>query len=76
MPRPLGSAVGERLELSAYYTDFLKRYERASEFWKLEVGQVFAEPGNESWKAFDRGEWEESLRGDADAAPRQPQEGG
>lgn len=62
MPRPLDEAVGERLELPAYYADFQERYERAKEFWKLERGQVFAEPGSESWEAFDRGDWEESLR--------------
>lgn len=62
MPRPLDGAVGERLELSDYYADFRERYARANEFWKLERGQVYAEPNDESWKAFDRGDWEESLR--------------
>lgn len=62
MPRPLDGAVGERLELPAYYADFRSRFEQAKEFWKLERGQVFAEPGSESWEAFNRGDWEESLR--------------
>jgi len=62
MPRPLGDAVGERLELPEYYADFRKNYVRSREFWKLESGQVFAEPGNASWEAFDGGDWEESLR--------------
>lgn len=62
MPKPLDGAVGERMELPAYYADFRENYARASEFWKLERGQIYAEPGSESWKAFDRGDWEESLR--------------
>lgn len=62
MPRLLDGATGERLELAAYREDFAERYEQASEFWKLEVGQVFTEPGSESWEAFCRGEWEEALR--------------
>jgi hypothetical protein len=31
------------------------------EFWKLERGQTFAEPGDASWEAFNRGEWAESM---------------
>lgn len=62
MPRPLDGATGERLERAAYREDFAGRYAQASEFWKLEVGQVFAEPGSESWEAFGRGEWGEALR--------------
>jgi hypothetical protein len=61
MPRPLGGAVGERMELPAYYADFQYHFARSHEFWKLERGQVFAEPGDPSWEAFDRGNWEESL---------------
>jgi hypothetical protein len=53
---------GERLNLPAYYADFRQRFDDAEEFWKLERRQVFAEPGNESWEAFDRGDWVESLR--------------
>ncbi|MCW2929720.1 MAG: hypothetical protein JWM19_682 [Actinomycetia bacterium] len=62
MPRPLDGVVGERLGLPAYYADFLENYERASEFWKLERGQAYAEPDSENWRAFDRGDWEESMR--------------
>ncbi|MBO0802968.1 MAG: hypothetical protein J2P25_07830 [Nocardiopsaceae bacterium] len=62
MPRPLDGAVGERLELAPQSAEFQERYERATEFWKLERGQVYSEPGDESWEAFDRGDWEESLR--------------
>jgi hypothetical protein len=62
MPRPLGDAAGERLALPAYYADFEQNFAHAREFWKLERGQVFAEPGNASWEAFASGDWEESLR--------------
>lgn len=62
MPRPLGDAVGERLELTDYYADFQRNFRLAREFWKLERGQVFAEPGDASWVAFDAGDWDESMR--------------
>jgi hypothetical protein len=62
MPRPLGDAAGERLELPDYYGDFQRNFRRAREFWKLERGQVFAEPGDASWVAFDAGDWDEAMR--------------
>jgi hypothetical protein len=62
MPRPLGDAVGERMELAAYYADFRRNFVRAREFWKLERGQVYAEPGDASWAAFNSGNWDESMR--------------
>jgi uncharacterized protein DUF6879 len=62
MPRPLDGAVGERLELPRYYEDFQRNFRRAREFWKLERGQVFAEPGDPSWEAFDAGDWDEAMR--------------
>lgn len=62
MSSPLGTAVGERLELPAYYADFKRNFRRTKEFWKLERGQVFAEPGDASWEAFDAGDWDESMR--------------
>jgi hypothetical protein len=62
MPRPLGDAVGERLELPEYYADFRLSFGHAREFWKLERGQVFAEPGDASWAAFNCGDWDESMR--------------
>jgi hypothetical protein len=59
-----GGAVGERLELAAYYADFEQRFWATAEpgFWKLERQQFFKEPGNESWEAFAKGDWRESLR--------------
>lgn len=62
MPRPLGDADGERLELPEYYADFEDNFRHAREFWKLERGQVYAEPGDDSWEAFNRGDWDEALR--------------
>lgn len=62
MPRPLGGAVGERMELDPYYEDFERAYVHAREFWKLERGQSYAEPGEVHWQAFNRGDWTESMR--------------
>lgn len=58
----ISGAVGERLELPAYSADFQERFEQSAEFWKLERGQAFAEPGSESWEASRRGDWSEALR--------------
>lgn len=62
MPEPLNGAVGVRLELDPYYADFKRHFWRISEFWKLERGQTFGEPGDPSWEAFNRGDWDESMR--------------
>lgn len=62
MPRPFGDAVGERLELPEYYADFQRNFRHTREFWKLERGQVYAEPGDASWEAFDAGDWNEAMR--------------
>lgn len=62
MPDLLAGAAGVRMELANYYADFQDRYAKAREFWKLERGQSYAEPGNPSWEAFDAGDWEQSLR--------------
>jgi hypothetical protein len=60
----LDGAVGERMELADYYADFERHFWGIDSlgFWKLERQQYFQEPGYESWEAFARGEWEESLR--------------
>jgi hypothetical protein len=60
----LDGAVGERMELDAYYSDFEKNFWATTEpgFWKLERQQFFKEPGNESWVAFAKGDWQESLQ--------------
>jgi hypothetical protein len=62
MSRPLDGAVGQRMDLPAYYADFKKNFSRTRKFWKLERGQTFAEPGDPSWEAFDRGDWEEAMQ--------------
>ncbi|WP_432993175.1 DUF6879 family protein [Dactylosporangium sp. CA-233914] len=60
----LDGATGERMELDAYYADFERNFWAISKlgFWKLERQQFFKEPGYDSWEAFAKGEWEESLR--------------
>jgi hypothetical protein len=62
MSRPLDGIVGECMYLRSYYADFEKNFGRAREFWKLERGQTFAEPGDLSWEAFDRGDWYVAMR--------------
>ncbi|MEU7832194.1 DUF6879 family protein [Nonomuraea sp. NPDC049129] len=60
----LDGAVGERMELDAYYADFEQNFWVIADlgFWKLERRQCFKEPGYDSWEAFAKGDWEESLR--------------
>ncbi|WP_131740050.1 DUF6879 family protein [Actinomadura roseirufa] len=50
------------MNLDDYYADFRESIATTREFWKLERGQNFAEPGNASWEAFNRGDWRESMR--------------
>jgi hypothetical protein len=60
----LDGATGEPMELDAYYADFEKNFWAITElgFWKLERQQFFREPGYDSWEAFEKGDWDESLR--------------
>jgi hypothetical protein len=60
----LAGAKHERLELGAYWAEFNERFWRTDStgFWKLERAQSFREPGYDSWEAFARGQWQESLR--------------
>jgi hypothetical protein len=62
MPEPLNGAVGTCMDLDDYYSDFEHHFWQVSEFWKLERGQTFAEPGDVSWEAFNRGDWAQSMR--------------
>ena len=64
MPDLLAGVTGERMELDVYYADFEKNFWAITEpgFWKLERQQFFQEPGYDSWEAFMRGDWDESLR--------------
>ncbi|MDF5753640.1 DUF6879 family protein [Spongiactinospora sp. TRM90649] len=52
------------MELAAYYVDFEKHFWKSGDlgFWKLERQQHFKEPGYDSWEAFAKGDWQESLR--------------
>jgi hypothetical protein len=61
MLKPLDGVTGERMELHAYYADFQENYAQIKEFWKLERGQVYAEPGDASWEAFSSGDWEAAM---------------
>jgi hypothetical protein len=60
-PRAVGP--GLRLGLDDYLEDFNCHFWRSGPegFWKLERQQSFREPGVESWEAFRRGHWDESL---------------
>jgi hypothetical protein len=60
----LADAVGERMQLAAYRADFARHFWTIDRlgFWKLERQQHFEEPGDDSWEAFARGDWAESLR--------------
>src|SRR2546421_2872406 len=60
----LGASPGERLGLAAYREDFRSRDFAVDgcDSWKLERRQHFREPGDPSWNAFVKGEWEEALR--------------
>jgi hypothetical protein len=60
----LDQASGERMELPDFRADFERHFRDSGSagFWKLERQQVFQEPGYDTWEAFVRGEWAESLR--------------
>lgn len=60
----LDSASGERMSLDEYRADFQRHFWHIGDagFWKLERQQTFAEPGNESWKSFAAGRWEEAMQ--------------
>lgn len=48
--------------LDEYYADFTKHFwKNATRFWKFERGQRYAEPASASWRAFNRGNWQEAL---------------
>ncbi|MFE2380822.1 DUF6879 family protein [Streptomyces misionensis] len=60
----LDASRGEKLELDAYREDFRGRDFAVDgwDSWKLERRQHFREPGDPSWEAFARGDWQEALR--------------
>ncbi|HEY0700138.1 MAG TPA: hypothetical protein VGD43_20320 [Micromonospora sp.] len=54
---------GERLDLPAYHADLARAAGTANgPVLRLERGQVFREPDNPSWVAFEAGRWEDALR--------------
>ncbi|HEX7659044.1 MAG TPA: hypothetical protein VF444_06140 [Pseudonocardiaceae bacterium] len=62
--RLFGDLPGEPLPLASYRADFAARFDVSDghDSWKLERLQHFKEPGDLSWTAFHRGDWNESLR--------------
>ncbi len=69
------TASGERLERSDYLARFWELAASGIDvLWKLERRQHFREPGDKSWEAFDRGDWDEALRLAQDEAPEITQE--
>jgi hypothetical protein len=56
--------VGKRLTVAEYRADFRKIFWAITEydFWKLERRQTFREPGDDSWEAFDRGDWPKAVQ--------------
>ncbi|WP_326662851.1 DUF6879 family protein [Streptomyces sp. NBC_00385] len=63
MLSPQAGGPGQRLGLDDYSEDFGRHFWRSGSegFWKLERQQSFQEPGVESWEAFRKGHWDESL---------------
>ncbi|MFI5544719.1 DUF6879 family protein [Streptomyces sp. NPDC051815] len=63
MLSPHAVGPGRRLGLDEYVEDFGRYFWRSGSegFWKLERQQTFREPGVESWEAFHKGRWDESL---------------
>lgn len=59
----LGTAKGVRLLGDDYYNHFNEHFWKTgtSGFWKLERLQHFEEPGDDSWVAFNEGDWQKSL---------------
>ncbi|OLF15365.1 DUF6879 family protein [Actinophytocola xanthii] len=59
----LRGADFEWLPLDSYREDFERHFWHTGSpgFWKLERGQYFQEPENDSWQAFARGDWAKSL---------------
>ena len=64
MREVLDGQSGDLLVGKPYFDDFEKHFWDIGElgFWKLERLQTFQEPRSESWLAFARGDWDESLR--------------
>lgn len=60
----LKSLSGERLSRDEYIADFERRFWTidAEDFWKLERRQTFQEPGDASWEASTRDDWDTALR--------------
>jgi hypothetical protein len=63
MPNLLSGVATSYLELKDYIADYQRVAEQlTAPIWKLELGQVFREPGNPSWEAYTDGRWEDALQ--------------
>ncbi|EXG82014.1 DUF6879 family protein [Cryptosporangium arvum] len=60
----LNHAHGTQLTSAEYRADFGDRFWNAGPdgFWKIERRQTFQEPRDESWRAFNTGDWPTALR--------------
>ena len=63
MPEAPRRFAGDRLSLDEYLADYHARFWRTgpSGCWKLERRQTFREPGNASWAASARGDWDRAI---------------
>lgn len=61
---PGRTVSGDRLTLSEYADDFNERFwrPRNTGAWKFERAQTFRQPESASWRAFNDGDWDLSLR--------------
>ena len=63
MPDLLSDVATSYLALEDYIADYQRATEQlAAPIWKLELGQVFREPGNPSWEAYADHRWEDALQ--------------
>ncbi len=55
---------GQTLTLRDYVAEFQQHFWTMDKSlcWKIERQQEFAEPGDDSWEAFAKGDWTEALR--------------
>jgi hypothetical protein len=60
----LDRSGGTGLALADYWADFHEQFWMTGDpgFWKIERQQFFQEPGYDTWEAFAKGNWIESLR--------------
>lgn len=72
MPKSPDGLSGHRLTSEQYLEDYFRVYgnTRNTTSWKFERQQTFIEPDDDSWREFDRGNWEDSLARFKDRVPQ------